>query len=50
VKPDGKAFARDALREFVDEVVVVRGNLIRRGDVKMMHAESIRHGDSQTSD
>jgi len=43
VNQDGKPFAKDALREFVDEVVVVRGNLIRRGDIKMMQAENIKH-------
>jgi hypothetical protein len=43
VNHDGKQFAQDALREFVDEVVVVRGNLIRRGDIKMMQAEDIKH-------
>ena len=46
VNHDGKPFAQDALREFVDEVVVVRGDLIRRGDIKMMQAENIRHGGS----
>ncbi len=46
VNHDGIPFSQDALREFVDEVVVVRGNLIRRGDIKMMKAENIRHGDS----
>ena len=50
VNHDGKPFAKDALREFVDEVVVVRGGLIRRGDIKMMQAESIRHGGSQIGD
>jgi hypothetical protein len=44
VNHDGKAFARDTLREFVDEVVVVRGELVRRGDIKMVQAENIRHG------
>jgi sulfoxide reductase heme-binding subunit YedZ len=43
VNHDGKPFAQNALREFVDEVVVVRGNLIRRGDIKMMQAENIKH-------
>ena len=43
---DGEPFPQDALQEFVDEVVVVRGNLIRRGDIKMMQAENIRHGGS----
>jgi hypothetical protein len=50
VNHDGKPFAKDALREFVDELVVVRGGLIRRGDIKMMQAESIRHGGSQIGD
>lgn len=49
VNHDGKPFAKDALREFVDEVVVVRGDLIRRGDIEMMQAENIRHGGSQTA-
>jgi hypothetical protein len=44
VNHNGKAFAQDALREFVDEVVVVRGELVRRGDIKMVQAENIRHG------
>jgi hypothetical protein len=43
---DGKPFPQDALQEFVDEVVVVRGNLTRHGDIKMMQAENIRHGGS----
>ena len=46
VNHDGNPFATDALREFVDEVVVVRGNLVRRGDIKVMQAENIRHGNS----
>lgn len=46
VKHDGKPFAKDALREFVDEVVVIQGNLIQRGDIKMLQAENIRHGGS----
>ncbi len=46
VNRDGKPFAKDALREFVDELVVVRGDLVRRGDIKIMHAENIRHGGS----
>ena len=46
VNRDGKAFAQDALRAFVDEVVVVRGDLVRRGEIKMMQAENIRHGGS----
>ena len=46
VNHDGKPFAQDALREFVDEVVVVRGDLVRRGEIKMIQAENIRHGGS----
>ena len=46
VNHDGKPFAHDALREFVDEVVVVRGDMIERGEIKMMQAEDIRHGRS----
>jgi len=40
---DGKPFAKDELRKFVDETVVVRGNLIRRGDIKVILADNIRH-------
>jgi hypothetical protein len=46
VNHDGKPFVKDALREFVDEVVVVRGELIQRGDIKMIQTENIRHGGS----
>ena len=46
VNQDGEPFAKDALREFVGEVVVVRGDMIRRGDIKMMQAENIRHAGS----
>ena len=46
VNQAGKRFAQDALREFVDEEVMIRGNLIRRGDIKIMQAESIKHDGS----
>jgi hypothetical protein len=47
VNHDDKPFAKDGLREFVGEVVVVRGELIgAAGNIKRMKAENIRHGGS----
>jgi len=43
VNHDGKSFPQNALQEFVDEVVIVRGELEQRGDIKMIRAENIRH-------
>lgn len=42
VNHGGKPFAQDALRKFVDEEVVIRGDLFQRGDIKMMQAENIQ--------
>ena len=43
VNHDGKPFPQDFLRQLVGELVVIRGDLIRRGETKIMQAHNIRH-------
>ncbi|MBS1851527.1 MAG: hypothetical protein JST79_11480 [Acidobacteria bacterium] len=38
---NGKPFSQDRLREFAGEAVVVRGSLVRRGDLKIIKARDI---------
>ena len=45
VGPDGSALGRDALREFVAEPITIRGELLQRGESRllMIDAKALNH-------
>jgi hypothetical protein len=45
VGPDGNAVGRDALREFVAEPITIQGELLRRGEGRLLriNARALRH-------
>ena len=45
VGPDGNALGRDALREFIAEPITIRGELLQRGDSRLLRIDAavLRH-------